>query len=265
MITERLKKWAELNGCEIDENGLLHVYKAVHKVPSTDGVHYIAHYGVLDNFLRKHVANTLVYPSQTRNFDNVIEYEFGKEISIDEDKLNTDNFIECGMGLHASGLEYAKNFGKNWGDGCVIELTINLNDPSCKVVIPYDSESMKMYTAMIYIGEYKKSKSAAEILPVPADKIRTNKMTPVREVCMCHEDYDKTYRCDHMDWSLVLEVLGIKKRIAGLTELVEKSKENGTYPILKGSIIEESLEYWKGRLRSFNYNGQSYEAALWSI
>ena len=246
MVTERIKKWAEANGCEIDENGLLHVYKAVHKVQSTCGVHYIANYGI-------NVGDTMVYPSQTGNFHNVIEYEFGREISIDEDELNIDKLRECGSGLHASGLKFAKYFGKNWGDGCVIELTINLNDPSCKVVVPYDSASMKMYNAMIYIGEYKENEAAAEILPMLADKIRTNKMTPVREVCMCHEDYSKTYRCDHMDWSLVLEVLGIKKRIAGLTELVEKSKENGTYPILKGSVIEESLEYWKGRLRSFPY------------
>lgn len=250
MISERIKKWARLNKCEIDENGLLHVYKAVHKVPSTDGVRYIANYGV------KSIVNNIVYPSQTRFFDNVIEYEIGREISINEDKLNTDNFRECGMGLHASGLEYAKRFGKSWGDGCVIELTIDLNDRSSRIVIPYDSGSLKMYTAMIYIGEYEESKSAAEILPMPADKIRTNKMTPVREVCMCREDYDAEYAlcCDRLDWSLVFEVLGIKKRIAGLTELVEKSKENGTYPILKGSVIEESLEYWKGRLRSLNFD-----------
>lgn len=258
MITERLKKWAEANGCEIDENGLLHVYKAVHKVPSTDGIHYIANYGV-------HMGNTLVYPSQTSNFENVVEYELGKEISIDEDKLNTDKFRECTAGLHASGLEFAKNFGKSWGDGCVIELTINLNDPSCKVVIPYTSRAVKMYTDMLYNGEYKENEAAAVMLSTLSDKIRTNKMTPIREVCMCHENNDTTYCCDRLDWSLVLAILGIKERITGLTELIEKSKENGTYPILKGSIVEESLEYWKGRLRSFNYDGQAYEAALWSI
>lgn len=245
MITERLKKWTRLNGCKIDENGLLHVYKAVHKVKSYDRVHYIANYGL-------YAKNGIIMADPIYRFGNVIEYEIGKEISINDDKMNTDCERECAPGLHASGLRYANGFGKNWGDGCVLELTIDLNDPSTKIVIPYDSSFMKMYGAMIYLDEYK---FKAEIEPLFADKIRTNKMTPVREVQMCETaGWIPEFHCERMDWRFVLEILEIKKRISDRMDILEKAKKRDDLDLFRIADLENEIEFLNRKLKLFDGN-----------
>lgn len=248
MISERLKKWARLNKCKIDENGLLHVYKAVHKVKSYDGVHYIANYGI-------YARNNIIMADPIYRFGNVIEYEIGKEISINDDKMNTDCRRECAPGLHASGLSYANRFGRNWGDGCVLELTIDLKDPSTQVVVPYDSTFMKMYGAMVYLGEYK---FKAKIEHTLADKIRTNKITPVREVQMCETfGYTPEFHCERMDWRFVLEILEIKKRISDRKDILKKAKKRDDLDLLRIADLENEIEFLNNKLKLFE--GKMYD------
>lgn len=203
LLNKDVEKWAKQNNCEIDEHNRLHVYKAVHKVVSNACVRYISDFGV-------HYSpyNSMVIPEVTNRFEAVVEYEIGVPITVPDDKFNCSRFITCAPGLHAAGFNFARRFGDAWGDGCILELVIDLTDYETDVVIPYDEYAMR---GLIDTEDGFDPNTCKIFSP----KIRANKMTPIREVGELSQKA-LIYTNVTYDWSFVLAVLNIKKEIRTL-------------------------------------------------
>lgn len=208
-LNSDVKTWAEQNNCEIDGHNRLHVYKAVHKVESNTGVRYIADFGVLYG-----PYSRMIIPKANNRFDSVIEYEIGVPITVPNDKFSTNRLALCAPGLHAANLDFAKRFGFSWGDGCILELVIDLSDYETEVVIPYDVQTMAAAMSAMSADEITFDPTTCKVF---GQKIRTNKMVPIREV---GEISPKTlvYTNVTYDWSFVLSVLNIKKEIRTLEQ-----------------------------------------------
>lgn len=180
-----IKQWAKKNNCEIDNNGLLHAYKAVHKVNTKNGPRYISDYAVTPRFLPR-IAKWVVDASM--RMQDLIEYKIGETISLSASDFDSNPWKPCAKGLHCSGQKYATFFG-TWADACVIELAIDLNDPETRIVVPYE-ESLVEYMcnktrSMSLNGKemwLKKNAKLAEKQFLFAEKFRANKLTVVREV-----------------------------------------------------------------------------------
>lgn len=196
--------WAEQNNCEIDGRNRLHVYKAVHKVESGAGVRYIADFGVLYG-----PYSRMIIPKANNRFEAVVEYEIGVPITVPNDKFSTNRIAECAPGLHAAGLDFARRFGYSWCDGCILELVIELSDYETDIVIPYDVQVM---AGAMSADELVFDPTACKVF---SQKIRTNKMTPIREVGEIRPGA-LIYTNVTYDWSFVLAVLNIKKEIRTL-------------------------------------------------
>lgn len=202
-LNSDVKTWAEQNNCEIDGHNRLHVYKAVHKVESNTGVRYIADFGLLYGPYCR-----MVVPKADNRFETVMEYEIGVPITVPNDKFSTNRLTPCAPGLHAANLDFAKRFGYSWGDGCILELVIDLSDYETEVVIPYDVQVMAGAPADEVVFDPTTCRSFSQ-------KIRTNKMTPIREVGEIRQN-TLIYTNATYDWSFVLAVLNIKKKIRTL-------------------------------------------------
>lgn len=210
LLNKDVEKWAEQNNCEIDGHNRLHVYKAVHKVESSTGARYISDFG-----LRYGPYRSVVIPKAEDRFETVMEYEIGVPIMVPNDKFNPSPFMACAPGLHAAGLNYARRFGDDWGDGCILELGIDLSDYETDVIIPYDEDAV-FHCSSSTLGAISIANDFdPDTCDIFSPKIRTNKMTPIREVGEINRANFIYGRATH-DWTFVLTVLNIKKEIKTL-------------------------------------------------
>lgn len=240
IFNERLEKWAKDNHCEIDDHGFLHVYKAVHKIEGYGEVHYISDYGLTAR------PGGFIWPNIARMFGDVIEYKIGDTIVLEDDRLDLDPFVECAPGLHAAGYDFAELFGSRWGTGCILELVIDLKDPSVRIVVPYGQRMVDDYV-------YKEFGWPIEY-PL-ANKIRVNKMRPIKEVGKCFDkrlDYSRAdphpMHLEKYDWSYVLKVLIIKNEISKLERTLGKMFWEKDADMFKQSLLEADLKEWRNKL-----------------
>ena len=108
-MSHDIRAWAAEHACKIDENGLLHVYKAVHKVNTKNGPRYISDYAVAPSLLHAGYGVGLYRKACKQD---IIEYTIGRNVEIDLLSLNTDPFEDCGSGLHFGSHLYAAEFEK---------------------------------------------------------------------------------------------------------------------------------------------------------
>ena len=143
MIDEETKKmvveWAQKNGCTVIDGRYIRVYKTVHKVTTKDGPRYISDWAVT---IRAIDESTYVIPRDhsEENIRKIMEYKIGEYVF--SDKFDPDPISVCSSGLHVASRNAAFNYGRNWSDGCIIELEIDLNDKDLYVVLPMKVEQL---------------------------------------------------------------------------------------------------------------------------
>ena len=84
------------------------------------------------------------------DYDKNFKYKIGEKT---EHEINTDINNSCNVGLHASNIEFALNFGRGWNDIAILEVEI----PKDKIVVSKDCDGKIRTSEMTVLRELDKS------------------------------------------------------------------------------------------------------------